>query len=81
MKGTVVSSWIESCKILFGKSVVEKALQSYNFPIDYIFSPLEDVEDKTATGLIDDIGTAMGKSHKEIWGTMGEENIKTFSKN
>ena len=81
MKGTVVSSWIESCKILFGKSVVEKVLQSYNFPIDYIFSPLEDVEDKTATGLIDDIGKAVGKSHKEIWGTMGEENIKTFSKN
>ena len=81
MKGTVVSSWIESCKILFGKSVVERALQSYKFPIDYIFSPLEDVEDKTATGLIDDIGKAVGKSHKEIWGTMGEENIKTFSKN
>ena len=81
MKGTVVSSWIESSKILFGKSVVEKALQNYNLPIDYIFSPLEDVEDKTATGLIDDIGTAVGKSHKEIWGTMGEENIKTFSKN
>jgi len=81
MKGTVVSSWIESCKILFGKSIVEKVLQSYNFPIDYIFSPLEDVEDKTATGLIDDIGKAVGKSHIEIWGTMGEENIKTFSKN
>jgi len=81
MKGTVVSSWIESSKILFGKSVVEKVLQKYNFPVDYIFSPLEDVEDKTAAGLIDDIGNAVGKSHKEIWGTMGEENIKTFSKN
>ena len=38
-------------------------------------------EFKIATGMIDDIGMAVGKSHKEIWGTMGEENIKTFSKN
>lgn len=81
MKGTVVSSWIESCRELFGESVVNQTLHSYKFPSDYIFSPLEDIEDKTATGLIDDIGKEVGKSHKEIWGVMGEENIKTFSKN
>ena len=81
MKGTVVSSWIVSCRKLFGNSIVDKALQSYQFPSGYIFSPLEDVDDKTATGLIDDIGKAVGKSHQEIWGTMGEENIKTFSEN
>lgn len=81
MKGTVVSSWIVSCRKLFGNSVVDNALQNYNLPTDYIFSPLEDVEDKTATGLVDDIGKAVGKNHQEIWGTMGEENIKTFSGN
>lgn len=81
MKGTVVSSWIESCKELFGKQIVEQTLKSYKFPIDYIFSPLEDIEDKVAMGLIDDIGKEAGKSHSQIWKIMGEENIKTFSKN
>ncbi|MFA9464663.1 MAG: methyl-accepting chemotaxis protein [Velocimicrobium sp.] len=81
MKGTVVSSWVESCKGLFGKKVVEEKLKAYNFPIDYIFSPLEDIEDRVAIGLVDDIGKAAGKTHGEIWKIMGEENIKTFSKN
>lgn len=81
MKGTVVSSWVQSCKELFGNAIVEQTLIAYNFPKDYIFSPLEDIEDKVAVGLIDDIGKGVGKSHSEIWKTMGQENIKTFSKN
>ncbi|MDF2802902.1 MAG: methyl-accepting chemotaxis sensory transducer [Anaerocolumna sp.] len=81
MKGTVVSSWIESCRKLFGDSIVNNALAKYNLTNDHIFSPLEDVEDRIAEGVIDHIGNALGKSHKEIWNTMGEENIKTFSKN
>lgn len=80
MKGTVVSSWIESSKELFGKEIVERVLLSYKFPIDYIFSPFEDVEDRVAIGLVDDIGKAVGKNHAEIWGIMGEANIRTFSK-
>ncbi|MFV0341278.1 MAG: heme NO-binding domain-containing protein [Anaerocolumna sp.] len=81
MKGTVVSSWVESCKKLFGDSIVSEALSKYNLTNDHIFSPLEDVEDRVAEGIIDHIGNTLGKSHKEIWNTMGEENIKTFSKN
>lgn len=81
MKGTVVSSWIESCRQLFGDQVVNQALESQKLPIDCIFSPLEDVPDKVATGIVDQIGNSVGKNHKEIWSTMGQENIKTFSKN
>ncbi|WFR59816.1 heme NO-binding domain-containing protein [Anaerocolumna sp. AGMB13025] len=81
MKGTVVSSWVESCRKLFGDAIVNNALQSYGLSSDHIFTPLEDVEDRIAQGIIDHIGNAAGKSHKEIWSTMGEENIKTFSKN
>ena len=81
MKGTVVSSWLTSCRELYEKAPVEQVLKAYQFPVDKIFTPLEDVEDKIAVGLIDDIGKAVGKSHSEIWITMGKENIKTFSKN
>lgn len=81
MKGTVVSSWLESCRKLFGDKIVDDALIAHQLPADRIFSPLEDVPDKTALGLVDYIGNKVGKNHKEIWGTMGRENIKTFAKN
>ncbi|MDD3174273.1 MAG: heme NO-binding domain-containing protein [Herbinix sp.] len=81
MKGTVVSSWIESCSALFGKDVVNQALTAFKLPLDIVFSPLQDVEDGIATGIVDHIGKLIGKDHKEMWRIMGEQNIKTFSKN
>jgi methyl-accepting chemotaxis protein len=81
MKGTVVSTWVKSCRKLFGDSVVNEALKAQGVSTDHIFTPLEDVPDKTALGIVDSIGNAVGKTHKEIWFTMGEENVKTFSKN
>lgn len=81
MKGTVVSTWVTSCRELFGEAVADDALNAFGLGKDYIFSPLEDIPDDTATGIIDHVGKAVGKSHKEIWEDMGKENIKTFSKN
>ena len=80
MKGTVVSSWIESCRKLFGNDVVDASMKAYAIPSNYIFSPLEDVEDKKAQGIVEYIGNSVGKSKDEIWFIMGEENVKTFSK-
>ena len=80
MKGTVVSTWVESCRRLFGDTVVSNAMQAYNLSNDHIFTPFEDVEDRIAWGIVDHIGNEVGKNHQEIWFTMGEENIKTFSK-
>ncbi len=81
MKGTVVSSWVESSKTLFGKEVVTKALAKFQLQPDVVFTPLQDVEDRIATGIVDQIGELVGKNHQEIWRLMGEQNIKTFSKN
>ncbi len=80
MKGTVVSSWVESCRKLYGNEVVNNALKNFNLSNEHIFTPFEDVEDRVARGIVDHIGNQMGKTTKEIWNTMGEENIKTFSK-
>lgn len=80
MKGTVVSTWVESCRTLFGKEVVSKALAEFHLQPDVVFSPLQDVEDKVALGVVDRIGDFVGKDHQEIWRIMGEQNIKTFSK-
>lgn len=79
MKGTVVSSWIESCRKLYGKDIVDQALKKNSLQTDIIFSPLDDVNDQIALGIVDQVGALVGKNHEEIWRVMGEENIKTFS--
>jgi methyl-accepting chemotaxis protein len=66
---------------LFGDEIVNQALKANQLPIDRVFTPFEDVQDSIATGIIDHIGNTVGKNHKEIWGTMGQQNIQTFSKN
>lgn len=81
MKGTVVSSWITSSRNLFGNKIVDEALRKFGFSSSQIFSPLEDVPDSAACGLVEHIGAKAGKSKEEIWGIMGRENIKTFSEN
>lgn len=80
MKGTVVSTWVESCRALYGKDVVNRALEENKLPPDVVFTPLEDVEDKIAFGIVNAVGKMVGKNHQEIWGIMGEQNILTFSK-
>lgn len=80
MKGTVVSSWVESSRILFGNNVVNDALKTFGLSSTYVFSPLEDVEDRIAIGIVEHIGNSVGKNKDDIWFIMGEENVKTFSK-
>lgn len=79
MKGTVVSSWVTSCRKLYGDQIVNQAMASQGLSADHIFSPLEDVNDSVATGIVDKIGQSKNMNHKEIWRVMGQENIKTFS--
>lgn len=78
MKGTVVASWLTSCRRLFGDDSVNKALEKYNLNPGHIFSPLEDVDDKIAVGMVEFIGQKAGKNSEQIWEIMGQENIRTF---
>ena len=48
MKGTVVSSWVQSCRKLFGDEIVNSALKAHQLPADKVFSPIEDVADSVA---------------------------------
>lgn len=81
MKGTVVSTWVQSSRKLFGDKAVDDALVANGLARDYVFSPLEDVKDEVAKGIVVKIGSNVGKESKEIWKIVGEENIKTFSTN
>lgn len=79
MKGTVVASWLTSGRRLFGNEVIDKTLERYNLKPDHIFSPLQDVDDKMAVGMVELIGQKVGKNTEQIWEIMGKENIKTFA--
>lgn len=80
MKGTVVASWMTSGRRLFGDKVVNEAFEKYGFKPDHIFSPLEDVDDNVALGMVEYLGQKTGNSHEQIWEIMGRENIRTFAK-
>ena len=79
MKGTVVASWMTSGRRLFGDDIVDKAFEKYGLKPDHIFSPLEDVDDKMAVGMVDFIGQKVGKNTEQIWEILGKENIRTFA--
>jgi methyl-accepting chemotaxis protein len=81
MKGTVVATWIRTSRKLFGDEIVNQSLREHKLEIDRIFSPLENVPDQIASGLIDRIGELTGKTHEDIWSIIGQENVVTFSDN
>ncbi|MSU00583.1 heme NO-binding domain-containing protein [Tissierella pigra] len=80
MKGTIVSAWVDTCRELYGEKITNEALEHFNISSNKIFSPIEDIEDKVARGIIEYIAAKLNKSPDEVWRTMGNHNIITYSK-
>jgi methyl-accepting chemotaxis protein len=80
MKGTVVSTWIKSCRELYGQEVVDQALTQAHVAVDKTFSPLEDVEDKVVESIMGYIAKTKNLQIDDLWERMGRINIKTFHK-
>jgi len=78
MKGTVVATWIRTCRKLYGDSVIDNAMNQIGFGSEKIFSPLENVDDKQVNDLIKYISNETNTSVKEIWGKIGRDNILSF---
>lgn len=81
MKGTVVSTWIKTCRKLVGDEPVEKALVYAGLPSNVTFSPLDDVPDDVVFKLFGELAKSQGKSAGDLWRAIGFDNIKTFSEN
>lgn len=80
MKGTVVTTWINSLKDLYGPDTVNSALVKIGWAEDRIISPLEEIEDSEPKLLVSEVGKLIGKKDNEIWRAIGRSNIKSFSK-
>lgn len=80
MKGTIVSAWIQTCRELYGESLTNEALENFNISPNKIFTPTEDIEDRVAMGILDYIAQKLKKTSDEIWRTMGNHNVMTYTK-
>ncbi|MBU5313169.1 heme NO-binding domain-containing protein [Tissierella carlieri] len=80
MKGTIVSAWVQTCRKLYGENITNEALDYFNISPNKIFTPTEDIEDKVARGILDYIAKKLGKTSDEVWRTMGNHNVITYSK-
>ncbi|SHE69637.1 methyl-accepting chemotaxis protein [Caloramator proteoclasticus] len=79
MKGTAVSTWVKTCRKLYGDNVVDRALEHIGFNKDKMFSPIEDVQDEKVKSMMSFISKEKGITTQQLWRSIGRDNIKTFS--
>lgn len=79
MKGTVVSTWLRTCRDLYGNEVINKSLRSVNWSENIVFTPLEDVNDTQIFNLIQIIADNVETSVNELWQIIGENNLQKFA--
>lgn len=78
MKGTVVATWIKTCRRLYGDAPVTKAMESAGWPSNKIFTPLEGVDDDKIKRVMDVIAREKGIAVESLWRELGRDNLKTF---
>lgn len=79
MKGTVVSTWIKTCRKNYGDDIVNKAMVSIGWDSSKIFNPLEDVPDTDVFNMMEYISKDKGITTNELWKSIGKDNIASFS--
>ncbi len=80
MKGTVVSTWINTLKQLYGKEIVDNAVSSVSWNVDRIITPLEDIPDDEIHKIVSEVAKSANLDSGTLWREIGRRNIETFSK-
>ena len=80
MKGTVVSTWLNSLRSLYGNEVVDTALKKRNWDKERIISPLDDIHDQEIFAVFQQISDDIHEPVNTIWRRVGKQNIRTFQK-
>ncbi|MFZ5351578.1 MAG: heme NO-binding domain-containing protein [Bacillota bacterium] len=80
MKGTVVSTWIKSLRLIYGDDIVKKALNKIGWTENRIISPLEEISDNEPKSLVEEISKLTNNTVSDIWRKVGKNNIDSFSK-
>ncbi|MBU5301744.1 heme NO-binding domain-containing protein [Clostridium sporogenes] len=78
MKGTVVATWVKTCRKLYGEEAVDQAMNAVGWQ-GKIFSPMENVEDMKVKDMINKIANNVNRDVKTLWGQIGQDNLKAFN--
>lgn len=79
MKGTVVSTWVKTCRKIYDESKVAQALDSAGLPASGTFSPLVDVEDDKVFSFVKAMASNVNEPYERVWKEIGIDNVVTFS--
>jgi methyl-accepting chemotaxis protein len=80
MKGTVVATWMRTCRKLYGDNVVNNAMEAAGWQGSKIFTPLENVDDGQVGKLISNIAQSNNMEVKQLWRIIGKDNLYAFNK-
>lgn len=80
MKGTVVATWMRTCRKLYSNDTVDKAMDLVGWGASKIFSPIENVDDTKVKEAISLIARENNIEVKKVWKEIGLDNINTFCK-
>ena len=80
MKGTVVSTWVQTSKSIYDEATTAKAMEAAGWQPNKIFLPSEDVPDEVVKKFMASISAQKHIKTQEIWNAMGRGNINMFAK-
>ena len=80
MKGTVVSTWVQTSKEIYGKDATERAMEAVGWPANRVFLISEDIQDDVVRRYISAVAKEKNITDKQVWRDMGRGNINMFSK-
>ncbi|ABW19664.1 heme NO-binding domain-containing protein [Alkaliphilus oremlandii] len=80
MKGTIVSTWLNSLRNIFDSNTVSTALKRASWDEHRIITPLEDIPDEEIFKVFEEISKLTNVPTNEIWRKVGRQNIISFNK-
>ncbi|AVP55927.1 chemotaxis protein [Clostridium tetani] len=78
MKGTIVATWMRTCRKLYNDDVVNKAMSSVGWDSNKIFKPTENVEDSDLKKVIEYIAKSEKLELGHLWRQIGKDNLVSF---
>ncbi|EAX48563.1 methyl-accepting chemotaxis sensory transducer [Thermosinus carboxydivorans Nor1] len=79
MKGTVVGTWVNTARNVWGEDLAAEAMEHVGWPRDKIFLPTEEVADEQPKKFAAYIAAKTGQTEEAVWLTIGKDNIRTFA--
>lgn len=79
MKGTLIATWIQTAKKLYGEKCVSDAMHSIGWESNRVFKSNDIIDDEKAKELIQKVAANKNVPIEEVWTSIGIENVKTFA--